>query len=125
MMRGENKGTRRRPGQVGDLVRAELAALIQQEVRDPLVGFVTVTAVRLSPDLKNARVFISVLEENSEAEAIDALQRAAGFLRHELASRLRLKNVPALSFVADPSLRQGARIEELLSRQSPGDEDAE
>ena len=125
MVRGENKGARRRPGQVGDLVRAELAALIQQEVRDPRVGVVTVTAVRLSPDLKNARVFISVLEENSEAEAIDALQRAAGFLRHELASRLRLKNVPALSFVADPSLRQGARIEELLSRQSPGDEDAE
>ena len=122
-MRGESKGPRRRPGQVGDLVRAELAVLIQQEVRDPRVGFVTVTAVRLSRDLRNARVFVSVFEENREAEVIKALQQAVGYLRRELAARLRLKNVPELHFVIDPSLRQGARIEELLSRQDPPDEE--
>ncbi len=79
----------KRPGQVGDLVRAELAALIQREVRDPKVGFVTVTGVKLSPDLRHARVYISALEEEREAEAIEALQRAAGFLRRELAKRSR------------------------------------
>lgn len=124
-MRGQSKGTRRRPGQVGDLVRAELAVLIQQELRDPRVGFVTVTAVRLSRDLRNARIFVSILEEGRETEAVRALQQAAGYLRRELAARLRLKNVPELNFVADPSLRQGARIEELLSRENPPDEEPE
>lgn len=111
----------RRPGQVGDLVRAELAVLIQREIRDPKVGFVTVTSVKLSPDLRHARVYISVLEEEREAEAIEALRRAGGFLRRELAKRLQLRNVPSLDFHADPTLRHGAHIEELLSRVPPGD----
>ena len=111
----------KRPGQVGDLVRAELASLIQRQLRDPKVGFVTVTGVKLSPDLRHARVYVSVLEEERETEAVQALQRAAGFLRRELAARLQLKNVPSLVFDADPSLRHGARIEELLSREPPGD----
>jgi len=111
----------KRPEQVGDQVRAELAALIQREVRDPKVGFVTVTGVKLSPDLRYGKVYISVLEEEREAETIEALQRAAGFLKRELGVRLRLKNVPALVFHADPSLRHGARIEELLSREPPRD----
>jgi ribosome-binding factor A len=111
----------RRTGQVGDLVRAELASLIQRELRDPKVGFVTITGVKLSPDLRHARVFVSVLDEKQEEESVAGLQRAAGFLRRELASRLQLKNVPALVFEADPSLRQGARIEELLS-STPDDD---
>lgn len=111
----------RRPGQVGDLVRAELAVLIQREIRDPRVGFVTVTSVKLSPDLRHARVYISVLEEEREAEAIEALRRAGGFLRRELAGRLQLRNVPSLDFHADPTLRHGAHIEELLSRVPTGD----
>jgi ribosome-binding factor A len=111
----------KRPEQVGEQVRAELAALIQQEIRDPKVGFVTVTGVKLSPDLRYGRVYVSVLEEEREQDTIEALQRAAGFLKRELGSRLRLKNVPALVFHADSSLRQGARIEELLSRELPRD----
>lgn len=111
----------RRPGKVADLVRAELAGLIQREVRDPKVGFVTVTGVKISPDLHHARVYVSVLEEEREAESLQALQRAAGFLRRELAARLQFKNVPSLAFHADLSLRHGARIEELLSREPPGD----
>jgi len=111
----------RRPGQVGDLVRAELAVLIQREIRDPKVGFVTVTSVKLSPDLRHARVYVSVLEEEREAEAIEALRRAGGFLRRELAGRLQLRNVPSLDFHADPTLRHGAHIEELLSRVPTGD----
>ena len=115
----------RRAGKVGDLVRAELAALIQRELRDPKVGFVTITGVKVSPDLRHARVFVSVLDEKQEQESIEALQRAAGFLRRELAARAQLKNVPSLVFQADPSLRSGARIEELLSgmREQPKEEE--
>jgi ribosome-binding factor A len=112
----------KRPGQVGDLIRAELAALIHREVRDPRVGFVTITGVKLSPDLCHAQVYVSVLEEEREAGAVQALQRASGFLRRELAARLSLRNVPTLAFRADPSLRQAARIEELLSREQARDE---
>jgi ribosome-binding factor A len=110
---------KKRAEQVGDLIRAELAGLIQRDLRDPRVGFVTLTAVRLSPDLRSARVYVSVLEESREDEAIQALGRASGFLRRELAARLQLRNVPSLAFHADPSLRRGARIEELLSEEAP------
>ena len=113
----------RRAHQVADLLRGELAALIQAELRDPRVGFVTVTAVRLSADLRNARVHVSVLgAPEREEEAIRALQRASGWLRRELASRTYLKQVPRLSFRADDSIRRGARIESLLSNASGDDE---
>ncbi len=106
----------RRPHQVADLLRAELASIIQHSLRDPRVGFVTLTEVRLSPDLKSARVFVSVLgDEAREDEALSALRRASGFLRRELAGRVSLRQVPRLSFQPDPSLRQGARIDTILT----------
>ena len=114
--------TGRRSHQVADLLREELAILIQG-LRDPRVGFVTVTAVRLSPDLKNARVLISVLDQNGgNPETLEGLGRAAGWLRRELARRTYLKHVPQLSFEVDDSIRRGARIEALLSGAEPEDE---
>jgi ribosome-binding factor A len=110
---------RRRPRQVADLIRAELALLIQQELRDPRVGFVTLTAVRMSPDLRQARIYVSVLDESREEEAVAALERATGFLRRELAARTQLRQVPRLVFHPDSSPREGARIEELLARGRP------
>ena len=108
--------TGRRPRQVADLLLEELAAIIQRELRDPGIGFVTLTGVRLSPDLRSARVYVSVLgDDEREREAIAALGRAAGFLRRAVAPRLRVKQVPHLAFYADRSVRQGARIEDLLS----------
>ena len=106
----------RRHQQVADLLRAELASLIPRSARDPRIGFVTVTEVRLSADLKSARVYVSVLgDEAREEEALGALKRAAGFLRRALAERVSLRQVPTLSFQPDPSLRQGARIDSILS----------
>jgi ribosome-binding factor A len=106
----------RRLQQVADLLRAELASLVQQNLRDPRVGFVTVTGVRLSPDLGSARVYVTVLgDPGREEEALEALGRAAGYLRRELAGRVHLRKVPQLSFHSDASIRQGARIEDLLS----------
>lgn len=108
--------TGRRPRQVADLLLAELAAVIQRDLRDPGIGFVTLTGVRLSPDLRSARVYVSVLgDEEREKAALAALARAASYLRRAVAPRLRLKQVPHLAFYSDPSVRQGARIESLLS----------
>ena len=101
---------------LGDQLQVELAELIQREVKDPRVGFVTVTEVRMSPDLKHARVYVSIFEdgEGGSEESLATLQRAEGFLRGRLGRRLRLRYVPALKFVIDDSLDRGARIEELL-----------
>ena len=114
--------TGRRPQQVADLLRAELASVIQSSARDPRIGFVTLTEVRLSADLKSARVYVSVLgDEAREEEALAALKRAAGFLRRELAERVSLRQMPTLTFQPDPSLRQGARIDSHLSIVSVGE----
>jgi len=98
----------------------ELADLIQRELKDPRVGFVTVTEVRMSPDLKHARVYVSVFEggEEGKQESVAALQRAEGFLRRSLGRRLRLRYVPHLRFVVDDTLDHSARIEELLEESS-------
>ena len=112
-------GSGRRPRQVADQIRAVLASLIQTELRDPRVGFVTLTGVHVSPDLRNARIYVSVLDEAHEEAAMLGLHRAAGFLRKGLAAQLRLKIVPRLTFLPDSSLRTGARIEKILSGQEP------
>ena len=108
-------------------MQVELADLIQRELKDPRVGFVTVTEVRMSPDLKHARVYVSVFEgeEEKKQESITALQRAEGFLRHSLGRRLRLRYVPALRFVVDDTLDHSARIDELLEDSTVNLEDSE
>ena len=107
--------SRHRPERVADLVRELLSRLIQDQVRDPRVGFVTLTDVRLSPDLKHARVFVSTLGESAgRAAAVEGLNHAAGFLRRELAHRAGLKRVPQLEFHEDPSVEQGSRVDRIL-----------
>ena len=100
---------------LGDQLRVEIADLIQKEVRDPRVGFVTVTEVRMSPDLKHARVYVSILgDEAQSAESLDALERSRGFLKSQIGHRLKLRYVPQLRFVLDETLDESARIESLL-----------
>ncbi len=100
---------------LGDQLRVEIADLIQKEVRDPRVGFVTVTEVRMSPDLKHARVYVSILgDEEQTAESLDVLERSRGFLKSQIGHRLKLRYVPQLRFVLDETLDESARIESLL-----------
>jgi ribosome-binding factor A len=107
--------TTHRARRVADLVREVLADLVRREVRDPRVGMVTITAVRVSPDLKHARVFVSSLGDPEVREAsVDALNHAAPFLRRSLGKTVRLKYVPALDFVADTALDTGLRVERIL-----------
>ncbi len=91
--------------------------MIQQELKDPGIGFVTITGVEVSPDLKRAKVFYSVLgEEDSKKQSASALKRACGFIQHEIGKRLRLKHIPEISFQFDSSVEYGAHIEELIQK---------
>jgi ribosome-binding factor A len=111
---------------VGDQVRAVLAELVQREVKDPGVGFVTVTEVRMSSDLHYATVFISVMgDSEAETQSLASLRRAAPFLRSEVGKRLRLRHTPELRIQLDQTLANSDRIEELLSANPPtsGDEE--
>ena len=100
---------------LGDQLRVELADLIQREVRDPRIGFVTVTEVRMSGDLQYARVYVSILgDEEQTRESFMALERAGGFLRAQIGRRLELRRVPELRFALDETLDTSARIDALL-----------
>jgi len=105
----------RRTTQVGSLIKEELSDLLRRELKDPGLGFVTLTDVEVSPDLRSARVYFSVLgEEGAVEQSQAALERASGFLRRELAQRLTLRYVPELQFVLDRSMERAQRISDLL-----------
>jgi ribosome-binding factor A len=105
----------RRTDRVDHQLRAELSSLIQREMADPRVRLATVTEVHVSPDLRHARVLISTVGEEEEREAcVAALRHAAGFLRRQLGSRLRLRATPELDFALDRGAEHSARIAALL-----------
>ena len=107
--------TTHRAAKMGDLVREILARLLREEIRDPRVGFVTLTDVRMSPDLKHAHVFFSVLGGSApRAAAGKALAHAAPFLRRALAREAGLRYTPELHFEEDASVETGSRVDELL-----------
>ena len=100
---------------VDEAMRAVLSDAIATDLKDPRVGFVTVTGVKTSPDLRHARVYVSVLGDDAvRAESIDGLRSAHGFLQHRVATELTLKHTPALVFEYDESVDRGMRITELL-----------
>jgi ribosome-binding factor A len=105
-----------RPERVADQIRAEIAELLVREVHDPGVGFVTLTRVRVTPDLQQAHVYYTTLgDEKSRRNTERALGRAAGFLRRQIGARLRLKRTPELTFHYDESIAGQDRIEQLLN----------
>lgn len=110
-----------RTDRVSDLIKDEISRLLLREVRDPRVGFVTITGASVSPDLKNVRVFVSILGEPEARQAsIKALNSAAGFFRRTLFKNLRLRFAPVVRFDLDESLDQGARIERVLRQIHEG-----
>ena len=105
----------RRPEQVAGTIRQVIADALAREVRDPRVGFVTVTAVLVTNELSHARVMVSVPGgEAQKAKAMEGLQSAAGFLRSRAARALTTRTVPELHFELDQGVQHAARIEELL-----------
>ncbi len=105
----------RRSERTSQLIKREISRLLEREVNDPrLSGLISLTEVSLSPDLRHARVFVSVLGNENKKDVLDGFNMASGFLRRELASHLKLRYVPALSFHYDDSIERGARVLELL-----------
>lgn len=103
-----------RIGRINEEVQRELAALIPS-VKDPRVtGMISVTAVDVTPDLKFAKVYISVLDKSDSDQVLKGLKSAAGYLRRELGGRLNLRHTPELTFFRDDSMAKGARILEML-----------
>jgi ribosome-binding factor A len=106
---------------VNSLMRHELSELLQREVKDPrLSSSVIVTGVETAPDMRHARVFVShiVKAEEEKRETLEALDSAAGFLRRELAEKLRLRHIPDLTFEWDDSIERGAHLLELIDKVS-------
>src|SRR5438477_9211429 len=96
---------------VDEAVRAVLSDAISKDLKDPRIGFVTVTGVKTSPDLRHARVYVSVLgDEQARASSLEGLRCAHGFLQSMLASQLTLKHTPTLTFEYDESIDRGMRI---------------
>jgi ribosome-binding factor A len=102
---------------VDEAVRAVLGDAIAKDLQDPRVGFVTVTGVKTSPDLRHARVYVSVLgDEHARSASLAALRHAHGFLQGRIAAELMLKHTPALTFEYDESVDRGMRISRLIER---------
>lgn len=106
----------RRTRQVGEFIKEELTDIIRREMKDPRIGFMSITAVEMSPDLRSARVFVSVLGTDEERLAtLAALRTAAGFIRHHLKPRLRMRQIPELDFRDDRSMEHAAEIARAIT----------
>ncbi|MDI6813363.1 MAG: 30S ribosome-binding factor RbfA [Desulfitobacteriaceae bacterium] len=108
--------TKHRANRLAETLKEEISQMIREEIKDPRLGFVTVTAVDVVEDLGHAKVYISVLGSAEEAkESLTILNRAAGYVRGELGKRIRLRHTPEIVFKYDPSIEQGAHIAKLLN----------
>ena len=106
----------RRPEQVAETVRQVVAEAIAREIRDPRIGFVTVTQVEVSGDLSHARVLVSIMGDEAEkTKALEGLRSAAGFLRTKVTGALSTRTVPELDFELDRGMEHAARINALLA----------
>ena len=103
-----------RPQKLGDLIQRELSELVQRELRDPRVGMITITDVDVSPDFSHAKVFFTLLNTKHLEDAKQGLRRAAGFLRSQLARRIKLYTTPELRFEYDESVERGDRLSRLI-----------
>jgi ribosome-binding factor A len=101
---------------LADQIRRVLAEILQAELRDPRVGFVTLTGVDLSPDARVARAYVTVLDSSRREDTVRALNHAVPFLRRELAARVALRFTPQLSFVPDAAEEAGQRVDQILDR---------
>lgn len=112
-----------RVGRVSEQIKKELSQIIQTELKDPRIGFITITGVETTNDLSQSRVYLSVLgTEEQKEESLIALQKGSGFLRSELGKRMKLRHTPELQFKFDNSIEYGSRIETILEEISREDE---
>lgn len=107
---------------VAELLR-EVISEVFLELKDPRVGFATITNVKVSPDIKYAKVFVSILgSQNDQDETMKGLNNARGFIRREISKRIRLRHIPEISFIFDESIEKGSEILQLISKVIKDDE---
>jgi ribosome-binding factor A len=112
----------KRSQRVGDLVREEVADIIMTRLKDPRIGFVTVTGVDMSDDLKMARIFVSILKPEDREQTLSILNDAKPFIRSALGKRLRMKFTPNIEFRLDTAIEYGSKIDSLLRKIKTEDE---
>jgi ribosome-binding factor A len=114
----------RRIDRIEEQLRIELSEIIEREIHDPRIGLTTVTAVKVSPDLRHGRVFVTVLGDDSQKKkALEGLRSAASFVRRSLSKRLHhMRRIPELTFDYDEAIEKGMRIEKLLDEIKHEDE---
>jgi len=110
----------KRSKRVADLLKEEISEIIMRRLKDPRLGFLTVTDVSVTDDLRLARVYVSILKEEEKKQTLEILQAGKGFIRSELSKRLRMKVTPDLEFRFDTSIEYGSRIEKLLKEIQKG-----
>ena len=113
----------KRSQRVGDLIREEVADIIMYRLKDPRIGFVTVTGVDMSPDMKSARIYVSVLKEEDREVTLEVLNSSKHFIRSLLGKRLTMKFIPTVEFRFDTSIEYGYKIDKLLKEIKDRDED--
>ena len=110
-----------RTERVDELLRQEIGSIVTRDIADPRVGFATITSVETTPDLRHAKVWVSIIGQPNEREAaLAALRHAMPFVRHELGSRLRIKRIPDLHVHLDETAARGTRILQLLAELDAG-----
>ncbi|WP_042356231.1 30S ribosome-binding factor RbfA [Bacillus rubiinfantis] len=115
-----------RPNRVGEQMKKELSDIIGRKIKDPRIGFVTVTDVQVTGDLQQAKVYISVLGDDEQKEnTLKGLAKAKGFIRSEIGHRIRLRKTPEIIFEFDESIDYGNRIENLLHQLQMDDKPME
>ncbi|HAN87672.1 MAG: 30S ribosome-binding factor RbfA [Bacillota bacterium] len=115
-----------RADRVKAAIRQEVSSILQRDIKDPRLGFATVTDVEVSGDLQHVKVFVSILgDENSRADTMEALVSATGYIRSEIGRRVPLRLTPEISFEYDESIERGARILKLIEDVKSGQIDDE
>ena len=110
-----------RPGRLSEAIKKEVSDILKNEIKDPRLGFVTITLVEVSGDLRYARVFVSVLGSEDEQKATSlVLERAVGYIRSEIGKRIRLRYTPEIIFKLDNSIERGTRIIKLMEEVKSG-----
>lgn len=104
----------KRSTRVADLIRREVADILQNRIKDPRVGFLTVTDISLSDDLRNATVFLSILDKAEAVATVKILNASSGFVKAELGRRIRLRYMPSITFRIDEAVERGEKIDRLL-----------
>ncbi|MFH0933442.1 MAG: 30S ribosome-binding factor RbfA [Nitrospirota bacterium] len=114
----------KRSQRVGDLLRKEIADIIIYRLQDPRVGFITVTGVDVTDDIKIARVYVSIFKDEERKSTLEILNSAKSFIRSELSKRLRMRFIPSIEFKLDTSIEYGNKIEKLLKEIEGQGEDS-